>query len=111
MGRVKELSAIADEIRDCGQKMLDIADSLTALFSGDQADTAPAPAKKKTASEAPTLEQVRAALAQKSADGFTDQVRALLQKHGADKLSAVNPANYAALLADASRIGRTEAQP
>ena len=108
MGRVKELSAIVDEIRDCGQKMLGIADSLAEMFGGDQTDTASpgagASAKKKAAPEPPTLEQVRAVLAQKSADGFTDQMRALLQKHGADKLSAVDPAKYAALLADAEGL-------
>ena len=43
-------------------------------------------------------------LAQKSADGFTDQIRELLKKHGADKLSAVDPANYAALLVDAEGL-------
>ena len=40
-------------------------------------------------------------LAEKSHDGYTDQVRGLLQKYGAEKLSGVDPKHYAALLKDA----------
>jgi hypothetical protein len=47
-----------------------------------------------------TLEEVRSVLADKSRAGFTAQIRSLLQKYGADKLSGVDPANYKALLAD-----------
>ena len=46
-----------------------------------------------------------AVLADKSRAGFTEQVKELLKKHGADKLSAVDPAEYKALLADAEVIG------
>ena len=48
-----------------------------------------------------TLEQVRAALAEKSRAGHTAEVKALLIKHGADKLSDIDPAEYPALLAEA----------
>lgn len=48
-----------------------------------------------------TLEQVRAVLAEKSRAGHTAEVKALLLKHGADKLSDIDPEHYAALLADA----------
>ena len=51
-----------------------------------------------------TLEEVRAVLAAKSKDGFTAQIRELLQKFGADRLSAVDPANYKALLEDAEGL-------
>ncbi len=47
------------------------------------------------------LETVRAALGGLSQDGKTEQVRALLQKYGATKLSGVDPKDYRALLADA----------
>ena len=48
-----------------------------------------------------TLEEVRAVLAEKSRAGHTEEVRELLNKHGADKLSEIDPAEYAALLAEA----------
>lgn len=47
------------------------------------------------------LEQVRAVLAEKSRAGHTAEVKALLLKHGADKLSDIDSAEYPALLADA----------
>ena len=52
-----------------------------------------------------TLEQVRAVLADKSRAGYTAAVRALLEKHGAAKLSQVDPKNYEALLKDAEVLG------
>lgn len=60
------------------------------------------PAAKQEPEEKPlTLEEVRAVLAEKSRSGHTDEVRELLAKHGADKLSGIDPAEYAALLAEA----------
>ena len=51
-----------------------------------------------------TLEQVRAVLAEQSQAGFGAQVRLLLEKHGAAKLSQIEPTNYAALLKDAEKL-------
>ena len=60
------------------------------------------PAAKQEPEEKPlTLEEVRAVLAEKSRSGHTEEVRGLLAKHGADKLSEIDPAEYAALLAEA----------
>ena len=60
------------------------------------------PAAKQEPEEKPlTLEEVRAVLAEKSRSGHTEEVRELLAKHGADKLSEIDPAEYAALLAEA----------
>ena len=67
-------------------------------------DTAKKDAKaaKQEPEEKPlTLEEVRAVLAEKSRAGHTEEVRELLNKHGADKLSEIDPAEYAALLAEA----------
>ena len=44
-------------------------------------------------------------LAEKSRAGHTAEVRALLKKHGADKLSEIDPAKYEALLQDTEVIG------
>ena len=51
-----------------------------------------------------TLEEVRRALAELSRDGFTAQVRELLMKYGAKKLSEVNPDKYEALMQEAGEI-------
>lgn len=85
------------------ENLRSLADSLDALLVADT-DTEPVVAG---ASEEPTvtLEQVRAVLADKSRDGYTAEVRGLLEKHGAAKLSEIDPAKYGALLADAEELG------
>ena len=90
-----------EELRSAAATILDAADWLTRVFSGEsQAEDAPAsPPEPKL-----TLEQVRAVLADKSRQGHTAEIRALLQKHGASKLSQIDPAHYKALLAEAEEL-------
>ena len=66
----------------------------------------PAPEPEAPADEEKTytLEDVRAVLAEKSRAGHTEEVKALITKYGAERLSAVDPSNYAALMADAEGI-------
>ena len=59
------------------------------------------PAMPEQPEKAVTLEEVRAVLAAKSAAGKNAEVKSLISKYGADKLSAVDPGCYAALLKDA----------
>lgn len=49
--------------------------------------------------------EVRAKLAELTRLGFSDEVRELLQKHGAERLSAVDDAELPALLKEAEVIG------
>lgn len=52
-----------------------------------------------------TLTEVRAVLANKSRAGFTEEVKQLLMKHGAEKLSGIAESEYAALLKEAENLG------
>lgn len=52
-----------------------------------------------------TLEDVRNLLAEKSNSGFTLEVKQLIAKFGGDRLSDINPSNYAALIKEAEAIG------
>ena len=54
-----------------------------------------------SAKPALTLEEVRAVLADKSRAGHTAEIRELLKKYGASKLSLVDPKHYEALLREA----------
>ena len=54
--------------------------------------------------EALNFEEVRKILADKSRLGFTAEIRDLLQKHGAKKLSEMEPKNYRALLDDVEKL-------
>lgn len=51
------------------------------------------------------LSEVRTVLAEKSRQGFTAEVKELLQKYGAEKLSGVDASRYAELLAEAEVLG------
>lgn len=51
-----------------------------------------------------SLEEVRRVLAELSRDGFTADVKKLLQKHGANKLSEVDASKYEALISEAGEI-------
>ena len=48
-----------------------------------------------------TLEKVRGILAEKSRSGHTAEVRAILRKFGADRLSDIDPKDYGAVLKEA----------
>lgn len=110
MGKMNELSQVITELRDCGTAMMNLADSLQEIFSapadGPAVETtvqkepekkeAPAPAKP-----ALTFIDVRKLLSEKSRAGHTAEVKALLQKYGADKLSELAESNYAAVAAEA----------
>jgi hypothetical protein len=107
MAKMSELSLCICELRTAAQSLNAVADSLTALFSGD-GGTAETPAPKTEAKPEPKpikLETVRAALAEKSRAGHTAEVRELLKKHGAAKLSEIDPSHYVDLLKEAEGLG------
>ena len=100
MSKMREMEATIRELRDIASSINDIANWLTDAFgSTDDTEAAPAPAKTYS------LEEVRAILAEKSRDGFTAQIRDLLQRYGATKLSEVDPTRYGGLVADAEVLG------
>ena len=123
MSKISELALVIDEmitcgegiikatkeLTDCGERLIQTAMKLRELFSEETPQT-PKALKKK--SEAPKKEEktyskedVRGVLAGKSAKGYGKEVKALLSKYGADKLSTLSPRYYAAVVADAEEIG------
>ena len=103
------LQAVADAVADNGAAEAELTTTKepekaaktgkTAAKNTVKKDTK---AAKQEPEEKPlTLEEVRAVLAEKSRSGHTEEVRELLNKHGADKLSEIDPAEYPALLAEA----------
>lgn len=52
-----------------------------------------------------TLESVRGILADKSTKGFQKEIKAILTAHGAEKLSALPPDEYAAVVAEVEALG------
>lgn len=116
MSKMSELDLCIGGLRNAAQSLAAVADSLTALFSSDE-DTptekvSPAATQPKaTPKPKPiTLEQVRAVLAEKSRSGHTEEVRVLLETHGANKLSEIDSKEYPTLLAEAAKIGLAEGE-
>lgn len=106
MSKMNKLSAELDELRRCGEILIGISDTLKELFSTAVEESPIKETKKKDIEKkALSLTDVRAVLAEKSRNGYTADVKALLIKYGADKLSDINPADYEALLADAEVFG------
>lgn len=114
MAKMSKLSAELDELKKCGEILIGISDTLRELFSkADEEKPAKEPKEKETMAEetqkpekkALSLTDVRAVLADKSRNGYTSDVKSLLLKYGADKLSDINSANYETLLAEARVIG------
>jgi len=54
-----------------------------------------------------TLVDVRKVLVEKSREGYSDEIRTLLIKYGAEKLSEINPINYQILIDEALSLGAT----
>ena len=119
MGKVKLLLDVIGNLRSLADSLQAVADAMAdnsaaeagrtdtkepekAGKAGKAAKKEEKPVAKQEPEEKPlTLEEVRAVLAEKSRAGHTAEVRELLNKHGADKLSEIDPAEYAALLAEA----------
>ena len=74
-------------------------------MTGVQTCALPIFPKKEPEPPTLTLEEVRKVAADKSRQGFTEEVRQLIQKYGADKLSTMDPEKYGAFLQDLEVMG------
>lgn len=96
MSRMSELDAAVAELRKCGETLIGVSETLRRLFGAENAVE-----PEKAAKSAPavlSLEDVRGVLAQKSAEGHTAEIQALIRGYGANRLSEVSPEHYAELL-------------
>ena len=100
MGKISELDTAIRDLRNAAATISDVANTLAEMFSGTP-HTEDTQKTEPTVEPALTLEQVRAVLADKSRMGFTAEIRSLLQKYGASKLSGIDPVHYKSLLVDA----------
>lgn len=94
MSKMSELSQVLDEMVSCGENLIQAAKALKDIFSSTEEE-------KKSVS----LEDVRAVLAEKSRRGFTKEIKEIISKHGADRLSGIDPSEYESLLSEAEVIG------
>jgi len=111
MSRIKLLLDVVTDMRSLADSLQAVAEALTQSDTLEQDELA---VEEKPAAEAeppeppvkvPALSDVRSVLGAKSNAGFTTEVRELLRKYGAEKLSDIDPAHYSDLLKDAEVLG------
>ncbi|MBR1442983.1 MAG: hypothetical protein IJ583_05550 [Firmicutes bacterium] len=112
-----ELKMLIEELKKCSEVLMGISDGLKNLSCKseektkkkkatdnkalEEETTTPAKAESKSI----TLEEVRAVLAEKAREGFTDEIKALITKHGAERLSDIEPSKFEGIIAEAEGIG------
>lgn len=98
-----EMQKLAAGLADCGKALLRIADALM-----EKKEKVPVAKEEKKPEKKLLLEDVRRVAADKARQGHTDEVRQLIQKFGADKLSGVDAAKYPALMEELEVIGHAK---
>ncbi len=107
MSKKDDLSRALDEMTACGKEMIRVAEDFRDILKKmaepkptEESPEPPKPAETKTFS----FIEVRKAFAAKAHAGCTEQIRALLRRYGADKLSAVKEEDYPKLMNDLEAI-------
>ena len=95
------LENLANEMANCTKTLLRIVEALENEMNNSTAE----PEKVIPERKALSFEEVRKTAADKSRQGFTDEVRSLIQKYGADKLSGIDAAQYEVFLKELEVIG------
>ena len=107
-----------EELKKSGDGLVRIATEIKEIFTTDEPLKATKIAKQETpsipkkegtnnqpAAKTYSFIDVRRTLAAKSKDGFKEDVKKLISKYGAEKLSDINLDDYAALIKDAEGLG------
>ena len=117
MSKVNDVTTVIEKIGKCSESLTVISEqvsfiakTVTEILAELQKDSGkPAPKVEKTQEHGKekelSLTEVRKILAEKSRAGFTAEVKQILLKHGAEKLSEIAPTEYAALVADVEVLG------
>ncbi|CQR25018.1 phage protein [Streptococcus varani] len=106
MSKMKQLIDLINEMESTANYYLRLVDEFKKLLSTEEEATSETVETKTEPPKELKLEDVRAVLATKAKDGYKNEVRALLNKYGAESLSALATEHYAAVLEEAGGIGQ-----
>lgn len=110
MHNAKLILEVAQLMLKVVQDMRALSDSVqavcVAVTEGLSVEQPKAIAEKSSKAKEPeiSLEKVRSVLAKKSEAGFTAEVRGIIQKYGANRLSEIEPEYFEAVIADAEGL-------
>lgn len=105
MSRMKLVLQVTEDVQALADSLCELAE---AMQSGEPEPTQgpktePEPQVEEV--KQPTLEEVRGLLARKSQEGGKSaEVKALIEKFGASRLSEIQPESYLALIAEAEGL-------
>ena len=102
MSRTKLLLDVVTDLQNLAGSLQTIAEVLASNEESLRTEEK-APVKKAKPKKI-SLEEVRTLLAQKSQAGFTADIKKLLEKYGASKLSEIDAKDYEALMKDAEEL-------
>lgn len=100
MNSKEALLRIADNLKELSKIVVMMAEEMTSTNVTKKEEIKPDIKKE----EVITIEQVRAVLAEKSQSGKQPEVKALILKFRANKLTDVDPSHYKALLMEAGEL-------
>ena len=109
MGKMSDLDLQIKELRSCGETIIGIANTLAGMFSSGTAEDTPPQAGPKEKPKTPAFEEVRHRMTVIAQAGYSAEVKALITKYGARKLSDIDPSRYEELLKEADALGKPEA--
>lgn len=105
MGKMKLLRDVVDNLHDLASSISDMADAIEGkAIEAKPEILSPVEQAKTESSSTVSIETLREVMSSLSVNGNTAQVKALLLKYNASKLSDVKPEHFAALLAEAKLI-------
>lgn len=103
MQLINTLNALNVTMQKLTEKMTsEYINTFEEICTGSEPQKEPESVKEEKPIDRP---EVRAKLAELTRLGFSDEVKALLQKHGAERLSAVDDAELPALMKEAEALG------
>lgn len=100
LDKIEAIVKVAKELEAVATKLIKEIDDFIELITAEPEEKKVVEAPKKVIS----LEDVRSYLTNLSRDGHTKEVKDLLTKYGANRLSEIKEEDYEALLRDAEAI-------
>ena len=97
---------LGHELTNLATSISEIAEELIAMGNADHSSGCdePEPQMEAPIAKTPTLEEVRGILADKASTGHREAVQALIHKHGAQRLSDIDPSEFDVLITEARAI-------
>ena len=97
---------LGHELTNLAASISEIAEELKAMGNAEHSNGGyePEPQTETPTTKTPTLEEVRGILADKASAGHREAVQALIHKHGAQRLSDIDPSEFNVLMTEARAI-------